>query len=464
MTTPTEGDGPADSDAPYLPPPKPVAPVQPLSTTPTFVESPSVPAPDAPAAPTAPPPAESAEFDAKAMVESQKHYKANPAYGALPTGTEASREAAQKLRAAAQQKRKRNRLLGQAVAVVVLGGIGAAGWFGFQAYRDQQDRDAADRAAAAADESSSAEDEAGASTPLGEQQQIIDSMDDVNDTAPATTGGLLGAVQDARDIVAESNGDADADPGSSADETPAVTDPFAARTVDFVYRRWETAAATSPMVEYSYSYDRVADTYAGDIRVDRTRTVVGTTADHRTAIYPDGVVERIPRSAASLDPAPDIALASVFGPDDVLPPIAQSFATMVENELETESGDVFEYTIDTEEWRNRDPGSFLVWVNTWHPHPADDPSLVELDRREISADQTDTTDLQDVALPAPMYATPERTVPGAGLTFVVAADGYVTAVVIVDNTADFRVEYTLAEISEKPATMDLGDQNWVPSP
>lgn len=461
MTTPTEWDGADHHEAPYLPAAQPVTsgPAQPTATTePAPSDAPYVPAP----APVAPAPVEPAKFDARAMVESQKNYQAAPAYGALPTGTEASREAAQKLRAKAQRKRRRNLLFGRVLAVLLLAGVGAAGWFGYQAYQDQQDRDAAERTARENDEPSGAEEAAAALTPLGEQQEIIEAMGDLNSTARATAGGFLGAVQDARDIVGETNGETDdvAEAGSDV----AVVDPFTARSADFVYRRWDAAASTSPMVEYSYSYDRVADTYAGTIQVGATRTLVGTTVAHRFAIYPDGVVERIARSPASLDPAPDIALAKVFGHDDVIPTTARPYATLVDNKEGTSSGDVFGYTIDTEEWRNRDPGSFLAWVNTWHPRPADDPSFVDLAQREVSGDEVDTSNLRDQAPSAPLFADVERNLPGASVTFAIAADGHVAFAMIIDNTADFRTEYALGAVGNEPAQMDLGEQNWQPAP
>lgn len=452
MTTPREWDGADHNEAPYLPDSQPVDTGPARPTTPTDADAPFVPAP------VAAPPTEPAPFDAKAMVEAQKNYQAAPAYGSLPSGNETNREAAQQLRAQARQKRRRNVLFGRAVAVVLVGGLAAAGWFGYQAYQDQQDRDAAERAAIEADDtdgSTGADAAIAALTPLGEQQQIVEAMGDLNSTARSGAGGLLGAVQDARDIVDQPDGDG---------VTASPADPFAARTVDFVYRRWENASATSPMVEYGYSYDRVADTYLADIVSAGTRTSIGTTADHRAAIYPDGVVERVPRSETSLDPAVDIALAVVFDHDDVVPVTARPFATLVESRPGTDSGDVYGYTIDTDAWRDRDPGSFLAWVTTWHPRTTDDPSLVDLTRREVSTDEHDTSDLRGVAEPSPLFAVGERTLPGAAVTFVVAPEGYVIAAVIVDNTADIRIEYLLGALGDQPAGMDLGDHNWTPAP
>lgn len=471
MTTPNDRDGTDRSDAPYLPAARPVmtGPAPSPASPPTSPPSPTVPdapsAPDAPyvpaPTPAAPAPSEPAPFDAKAMVESQKRINANPAYGALPTGTEASRDAAQKLRDQAQRKRRRNRLLGRAVAVLLLGGAAAAGWFGYQAYQDQQDRDAAERSAATDDEAGSVDAAVAALSPLGEQQEIVEALESLNDTAQASAGGLIGAVEDARELVGEMNDGDD----TGADAAPVTADPFAARTVEFIHRRWETAASTSPMVEYFYSYDRVADTYTSDIRPDdRTVMVTGTNPEYRFSISPDGVVDRSPRSAASLDPAPDIALAEVFREDDVLPPAARPFATLVDSNVGTSIGDWFVYSVDTERWRDRDPGSFLLWVTTWNPRPANDPSLVEPDRREVSADVRDISTLREPATLRPFVPAVERTVPGAGVSFLVAADGRVAVAAIVDNTADFRMEYGLVGADNSATKLDFGDQNWAPAP
>jgi hypothetical protein len=123
MTTPspTDGvsrpDGEAGGDAPFLPPARPVVPAPAHPIEPEHVAAPTATAdapflPNArPPEPVAPPAAPSAlAFDAKAMVESQKHYNVNPAYGPMPTGTEESRAAARKLREDANRKRRRGKV------------------------------------------------------------------------------------------------------------------------------------------------------------------------------------------------------------------------------------------------------------------------------------------------------------------------------------------------------------------
>ena len=185
---------------PYLPPAAPVAaPGQPAGT-------PFLPAAQPVAAPPAPEPA---AFDAKAMVESQKRVVANPAYGAIPKATPESIEAARALRAKAQRKRRRNKALGWSVALGMLGGIGVAGWFAYQAYQDDQEQLDADRAAAQADGSSAAP---GALTPLGNQQEVIDALEDVNSGGARPSAGALG------DIVDEAQAAVDSINGTSSAE------------------------------------------------------------------------------------------------------------------------------------------------------------------------------------------------------------------------------------------------------
>lgn len=192
---------------PFLPDAPAVRPAAPIVTPrdpatahadATVGPAPYVPEPSSPPPPASQPPEQA--FDAKAMVESQKSYRTNPSYGSLPTGTEASREAAQELRDKARRKRQRNRRLGWLVAVMMLGGVVAAGWFGFQAYQDDQDERAAERAEAQLQDEG---DDPVAATPIGEQVEVVEAMEDLNSITPGNAGGLLGAVEDARDLVGQ---------------------------------------------------------------------------------------------------------------------------------------------------------------------------------------------------------------------------------------------------------------------
>ncbi len=179
---PLDARGPAGGDAPFLPPARRSVP---------------------------PPPAEPTVFDAKAMVEAQKHFVASPVYGAIPTATAEGLVAAQALRLEAKRIRRRNRTFGWSVVVALIGGVSAAGLLAYRAYQSDQDRQAAARAerAAASEAGGAPTTLPGALTPLGAQTQIVEVLDDVNsaDAAPSA-GGLLDAVADAQGAIDGING------------------------------------------------------------------------------------------------------------------------------------------------------------------------------------------------------------------------------------------------------------------
>jgi len=198
------GDSQSDGE-PFLPPSTPLVSSTPAA--PAWGNSPAD-SPDAPVLPGSQqvaavlPVAEPAAFDAKAMIESQKHVVQAPVYGAIPIGTLDSVAAAEALRVEAQRKWRRNRTIVRLIALVTLGGVGTAGWFGYQAFQADQDQLDADREAAQADGSAGAP---GALTPLGNQQGVIDAVEDANSGVSAGAGGLVGAVDDARAAVEEIN-------------------------------------------------------------------------------------------------------------------------------------------------------------------------------------------------------------------------------------------------------------------
>lgn len=252
MSEPSASDGtpdpagPSGTDMPYLPPARPpvpapavAPPVAPGVETETEIEADGngAPAPTVPAADTQaevpflpsarpPQPAPAAPvFDAKAMVESQRHGNANPAYGAMPTGTDEGRAAARRLRDEANRKRRRSRVAGRVVGVVVLVAAAAGGYLAWRATNDD-DPAPADPVTTTDD---GADGEGGALTPVGEQEQVIDALDDVNSGARPSAGGLLDAVEDARDLVGQ------AEPPVAAPAEPAgllVADLFTPAVLD----------------------------------------------------------------------------------------------------------------------------------------------------------------------------------------------------------------------------------------
>lgn len=212
MTTPPAPEGEPGGDAPFLPPAGPVVPIAAPTAT---AEVPTLPSsrPPEPAASSANPsvPSQSA-FDAKAMVESQKHYNANPTYGAMPAGTDESRAAARKLREQANRKRRRGKAAGRILLALFVAAAAVGAYFAYQAIQD--DPPPADGRG----DGDAATGDGGALTPLGEQQQVIEALDDVNSGATPSAGALLDAVDDARDVVGQ------ADPPVGGDATLLVAD------------------------------------------------------------------------------------------------------------------------------------------------------------------------------------------------------------------------------------------------
>lgn len=156
------------------------------------------------------------------MVASQKHPKLDPAYGAMPAGTDEGRAAARRLREDANRKRRRNRRIARLVGFVVLAGLTVGAYFAVQAFRDDTE-EPADDAAAAAPAADAAD---GALTPLGEQEQVIEALDDLNSGATPSAGGLLEAVEDAREVVGQ------AQPPVGTPATLMVADVFTPAVLD----------------------------------------------------------------------------------------------------------------------------------------------------------------------------------------------------------------------------------------
>ena len=95
--------------------------------------------------------------------------------------------------------------------MLVLGGAGAAGWFGYQAYQDEQDANAVRLAETqAADEAPDGDQ----LTPLGEQVDVIEALEDVNSGAIGGASAGLDAIDDAREL-ADKGDEGDALPPSS---------------------------------------------------------------------------------------------------------------------------------------------------------------------------------------------------------------------------------------------------------
>ena len=104
--------------------------------------------------------------------------------------------------------------------LILLVGMAAAGFFGFRAFQDDQGKDATepDTTAAVDDDT----DDPAALTPVGEQAEAVAALDELNSGATASAGGLLGAVDDARDVMGQTDNGATTADGTADDATPAA--------------------------------------------------------------------------------------------------------------------------------------------------------------------------------------------------------------------------------------------------
>lgn len=238
MTTPSTSDGPPAAqggpreEAPFLPPARPRAAAHAPTLEPVDLRPPAetVDTPFLPPAvrpePSPSAPSTDTSFDAKAMVESQKHFTANPAYGPLPTGTDEGRAAARKLREEANRKRRRGKIALRIVGVLVLAGVAVGAYFVYQALQDDPPPVIEPNPEADADAGVEPAGDGGALTPLGEQEQVIVALDDLNSGARPGAGALLDAVDDARDVVGQ------AEPPVAAPATLMVADVFTPAVLD----------------------------------------------------------------------------------------------------------------------------------------------------------------------------------------------------------------------------------------
>jgi hypothetical protein len=278
-------DGGPGEGVPFLPPARPAVPppqqaeavllaaVSAPGETPTLPTVPDLPTLRAPE-PASPAPASMAApvFDARAMVESQKHYNVNPTYGPLPAGTDESRAAARRLREQANRKRRRNKIAGRVLAGLVVVAVAVGLYFAYQAIQDDPtpvDGQPAD-AGSDADARAAGSGDVGALTPLGEQEQVVEVLGDLNSGASPSAGGLLDAVDQARDVVGQ------AQPPVAAPNALMVADVFTPAVLDhtdvldpadgyerFAVRTADLAAANPSahvaLVERLFAMPQVAD-------------------------------------------------------------------------------------------------------------------------------------------------------------------------------------------------------------
>jgi hypothetical protein len=459
----------ADSAAaslPHLPPPQlPPPPASPATAAPFGDDTPFLPAaaPPTPAVVAAP-----AAFDAKAMVESQRRAVANPAYGALPTPTDANREAADHLRLIAQKKRRRNKRISRLALVMLVAALGALGWFVFQQYQDGEAKRAAESAAEQADDSDS-----DALTPLGEQGAVIEAIDDLNGVTPGESGGLVGAIDDARELTQPPTVTILGPNAPAPLPTPRVAHRPEFRTSTYVVRVYDGADPGATYRTYDVTYDTLTDDYYGI--TDNTATgeteIVSFSGEWRYSVGPDGIERRVRRSEFSRALEPDTPLASLLGEYDVLPRTARPFATLFAEELVTEPGvdgtpaTVYGFFIDIAAFRDADPVAYAEWRVLWTTAPHDIVDLVEPGSEQVRAGEAlDTGNLADHE---PLDLSGFEVAPAEDQTAIiysVTEQGIIDLAVLIAPAENLRVVYAAIGYSDESASLLFPQDGWVDAP
>lgn len=459
MTTSSEASGEGQPGAPYLPPSQPTAP--------------QTPAPTIPATPsTAPSAAQPATFDARAMVEEQRQHLATPAYGTLPTQTAAGREAAEHLRARAQRKRRRNQLLGRAVALLLLGGVGAAGWFGYQEYQDQQERDAAARAT---EDAAQADGDGDVVATADEPSAVDQAIDELDGVVRDDSGGLNGAIDDARDLTQAFPSKTIQGPFSPEPlPTPRVARRPDYRTISYYFRQYHGADVGAGFHDFDVTYDTETDNYYGTAHDSPTGTnaIVSFDGDWRYSVGPDGVARRTRRSELSLAPEPDTPLAEMLGEYDVFPRTARPFAMLITEN--TETGEVgvdgtpityYSYFVDLGGFRTADPESYAEWRTLWATASDDSIDLVEAGTDQVQlAEALDTTAMQERAAADLSAAELTPADNQTAIVFGITENGVIEMASVTSPDEDLRVLYVVLGYSDEPARLSFPGDSWVDAP
>lgn len=399
-------------------------------------------------------PAPEPEFDAKAMVDSQKiKVNANPAYGGMPAPTAESKEAVEQLRAEANKKRRRNRMFARLTLGVFCGVVITAGYFAYRAFQDEQDAaDDADVATeAGTDLNTDTGDQPAALTPVGEQAEVIAGMDILNDVATGSAGALLDAVDDAQAAVDDLNG------VEPADEAPApATTAGLPTTLEATVLRYDLGSVGDPVVHH-VAADLANDTYlvatytGGDLR-DAAESGTTDVARYDAAA---GLATRTGRSDASLAAGPDALFVSAVSPSVLLPPSAEPHARTTSIGLTDADGSPIAaaaYVVDVDAYRSADPdaaGAWLTVLGLADPTATLGEGMPNLDTNLLDARNT-IDDLAARTDGGPVTGNPPIATTGQVVVGWTVADGepFVRSAYAASGDGSFQWLYRMTSVNE----------------
>jgi hypothetical protein len=370
----------------------------------------------------------------------------------------------------AQKKRRRNKRISRIAVVMVLAALGALGWFVFREYQDGEAQRAAENGAEQADDS-----DGDALTPLGEQGAVIDAIDDLTGVTPGESGGLTGAIDDARDLTqAVPPTVTILGPNAPAPlPTPRVAHRPEFRTTDYMVRVYDGAEPDATYRNFEVTYDTLTDDYFGF--VDNTATgeseLVSFSGEWRYSVGSDGIQRRVRRSEFSRALEPDTPLASLLGEYDVFPRTARPFATLFAEELVDHSGvdgtpaTVYGFFIDAAAFRDADPVSYAEWRVLWATAPHDIDDLVEPGTEQVRAgvasDSDNLADREPFDLSEFEFTPPDNQ---TAIIYSITEQGIIDLAVLISPEENLRVLYAAIGYSDQSASLPFPQDGWVDAP
>ena len=367
-------------------------------------------------------------------------------------------DGAQRLRNEAARRQRRDERLGWTVAVALLVGVFAAGWFTYVAFRGDGSTHSRDALAASSD---SAADTADATVaPRGAP-------------VPADGGGTLAAPSTTTMDAAAPDPAPPATVAPDRQGPPArIANRPAVRTFEYDVRVYERADPVAPYRHITMTADATSDGYLAMIRDGPTGVteLVVVTGEWRYEVDGDGSLSRAQRSAASLDRSPDLPFAGLVAETDVLPVAARPYAVLRSESAEGIDGldgsasTTYVYDIDGGGFRAAAPEAYAMWVSMWDTVAPDDApvgALVVAGTELVHPHPFDVTRLRPRPAVDPEGLDVVSAADGPTVMFRVTERGIVDLAVLVDPAHDRRVVFVAVGYSDAALAVEMPADGWV---